>query len=64
MVINLCEIKFSTKEYEINKKEDLELRNKIGAFRDATNYKHSIQLIMIASFGLKKACIALLQVVL
>ena len=54
MVINLCEIKFSIKEYEIDKDMDLELRNKIGTFRDATNYKHSIQLTMITSFGLKK----------
>ena len=34
---------------------DLELRNKIGTFRDTTNYKHSIQLTMITSFGLKKS---------
>ena len=54
MVINLCEIKFSIKEYEIDKDMDLELRNKIGTFRDATNYKYSIQLTMITSFGLKK----------
>ena len=54
MVINLCEIKFSIKEYEIDKDMDLELRNKIGTFRDTINYKHSIQLTMITSFGLKK----------
>ena len=55
MIINLCEIKFSINEYEIDKKIDLELRNKIGAFREATNYKHSIQLTMITSFGLKNS---------
>lgn len=53
-VTNLCEIKFSTGEYVIDKDYDLKLRNKIDAFRRDTSYKGTIQLVMITTFGLKK----------
>lgn len=53
-VTNLCEIKFSTGEYSIDKDYDLKLRNKVEAFRRDTNYKGTIQLVMITTFGLKK----------
>lgn len=53
-VTNICEIKFSTGEYTIDKDYDLKLRNKIEAFRAATNYKGTIQLVLITTFGLKK----------
>lgn len=53
-VTNLCEIKFSTGEYAIDKDYDLKLRNKIEAFRRDTSYKGTIQLVMITTFGLKK----------
>ncbi len=53
-VTNLCEIKFSTGEYVIDKDYDLKLRNKIEAFRRDTSYKGTIQLVMITTFGLKK----------
>ena len=53
-VTNLCEIKFSTGEYSIDKDYDLKLRNKVEAFRRDTNYKETIQLVMITTFGLKK----------
>lgn len=53
-VTNLCEIKFSTGEYSIDKDYDLKLRNKVEAFRRDTNYKGTIQLVIITTFGLKK----------
>ena len=53
-VTNLCEIKFSTGEYSIDKDYDLKLRNKVEAFRRDTNYKGTIQIVMITTFGLKK----------
>ena len=41
-------------EFLINKDYDLKLRNKIGAFKEETNFKKSIQLVMITTFGVKK----------
>jgi uncharacterized protein len=55
MVINLCEIKFSVNEFEIDSKYDMEIRNKMEAFRKAVNCKKSIQIIMITTYGLKKS---------
>ncbi len=52
--VNLCEIKYSTGEYVINKSYDLALRNKIEAFRTSEKKSKSIQLTMITSFGVGK----------
>lgn len=52
--VNLCEIKYSTGEYVIDKSYDLTLRNKIEAFRTAEKKSKSIQLTMITSFGVRK----------
>lgn len=54
MVISICEIKFSVKEYEITKEYDLKLRNKIGTFAEVTGCRQSIQLIMITTYGVKQ----------
>lgn len=53
-VITICEIKFSRGEFAIKKDYDLSLRNKIEAFKQATNCKESIQLIMITTYGVKR----------
>lgn len=53
-VINLCEIKFSTEEYTIDKDYDRILRNKIGAFTHDTKTKKSIQTTMITTYGLRQ----------
>ena len=53
-VVSICEIKFSKEEFLINKDYDLKLRNKIGAFKEETKFKKSIQLVMITTFGVKK----------
>lgn len=50
-VINLFEIKFSVNPFEITKAYDLNLRNKIGAFREATKTTKAIFLAMITTFG-------------
>lgn len=52
--VNLCEIKYSTGEYVIDKSYDLTLRNKIEAFRMSERKSKSIQLTMITSFGLRR----------
>jgi AAA+ ATPase superfamily predicted ATPase len=53
-VINLCEIKFSSNEYEIDKDYDMELKNKVNAFRDSTKNKMTLILTFITTYGLKK----------
>jgi hypothetical protein len=50
--INLCEIKFASSEYIIEKKYDLNLRNKINAFKLETKTKKSIHLTMITPYGI------------
>jgi len=52
-MINICEIKFSSDEYVINKDYDLTLRRKIGAFVENTSTKYGIQLTMITTYGVK-----------
>lgn len=53
-VINICECKFSTDEYTIDKDYETSLRNKVGAFVRAGNIKDSIQLTLITTYGLKR----------
>ena len=52
-VINLCEIKFSSDEFTIDKDYDRVLRNKVAAFIDITKTKKTIQTTMITVFGVK-----------
>ena len=52
-VINLCEMKFSTDLFTIDKKYDSELRNKVEAFRAETHTKKALFLTMITTYGLK-----------
>jgi uncharacterized protein len=51
-VINLFEIKYSINPFEITKAYDLNLRNKIGAFKSVTKTTKSVFLSMITTFGL------------
>ena len=53
-VINICEVKFSMNEFQIDKDYDQKLRNKITVFRQETNCRKTIQLSMITSFGVQK----------
>ena len=53
-VTTICEIKFSSAQYQITKAYDLNLRNKIELFKIETNCKDSIQLVMISTYGLKE----------
>ena len=52
-VINICEMKFSTKAFTIDKNYAENLRNKLAAFRDETNTNKTLFLTMITTFGLK-----------
>ena len=51
-MINLCEMKFSSSEYVIDKDYDKELRNKRDDFKRATKTKYSVNTVMITPFGL------------
>ena len=54
MVVNLCEIKFSTNEYVIDKDYDMVLRNKLEAFRNGTGTNKTLQLTMITTYGVAR----------
>jgi hypothetical protein len=51
-VINLCEMKFSTHPFVIDKKYANNLRNKIGAFTGATNTRKAVFLTMVTTYGI------------
>ena len=53
-IISLCEIKYSFHEYEIDRAYDMNLRNKIDAFRKETGTSKTLQLVMITTYGVKK----------
>ncbi len=52
-VINLCEIKFASDLFEIDKSCNEVLRNKIEVFRKTSKTKKSLQLTMISTYGVK-----------
>jgi hypothetical protein len=53
-VINLCEIKFSINRFTIDKRYEMELRNKIATFRSETGTRKSVFLTFITTFGLQQ----------
>jgi AAA+ ATPase superfamily predicted ATPase len=52
--INLCEMKFSTNEFVINKKYADELDSKVKVFQEQTKTKKAIFPTMITTYGTKK----------
>ncbi|MCL2650844.1 MAG: ATP-binding protein [Candidatus Azobacteroides sp.] len=52
-IINLCEMKYTTKEFIITKSYDGNLRNKRGTFIEESNTKKSVHLTMITTYGVK-----------
>lgn len=53
-VINICEMKFSVAPFVIDKKYDVELRNKSAVFKAETGTRKSLFLTMITTHGLKQ----------
>lgn len=51
-VINLCEMKFSTEEFEIDASCEKQLQNKLDVFRSETGSKKALHLTMVTSGGL------------
>lgn len=50
-VINLCEMKFSDKEYVITKDYDKDLRDRLMTFRHHSKTRKALHLTMVTSFG-------------
>jgi len=53
-IINLCEMKYSTKEFLITKSYNENLRHKRNAFIDETNTKKTVHITMITTYGVKR----------
>ena len=53
-VVNLCEMKYSTSEFTIEKSYDLNLRNKMDTFSRGSKTKKAVHLTMITTFGVRK----------
>lgn len=53
-VINLCEIKFSAEEYEIDAAYEKELLHKVEAFRTETGCRKALLLTMVTLNGVRK----------
>lgn len=53
-IINICEIKFSLDEFEIDREYEETLRHKIECFRESTKTKKALHLTMITTYGVKK----------
>jgi AAA+ ATPase superfamily predicted ATPase len=53
-VINICEIKFSRKEYTITKDYDKKLQNKVWTFAEESKTNKAIHLTMITTNGIKR----------
>ena len=51
--INICEAKFYSGEFAIDKTYSLKLRNKIAAFKSATKTRKAVVPTIITTFGLK-----------
>jgi AAA+ ATPase superfamily predicted ATPase len=53
-VINLCEMKFSSEKFVIDKKQDENLRNKRAVFREETKTNKALHITMITTYGVKR----------
>lgn len=52
-IINLCEMKFSSNEYQITKAYDENLRNKKARFIEETNTRKAVHITMVTTYGVK-----------
>ena len=53
-VINLCEMKFTSGDYVLDKEEEAKLRNRRQRFYDETHTKKAVHLTVITPYGLAK----------
>ena len=53
-VINLCEMKFASTEYEIKDGEDRHARERKELFRETTGTRKAVHLTYVTTYGLKR----------
>ena len=53
-IINLCEMKFSSKEYALDSEDDAEMRNKKAAFKRETRTRKAVHVTYVTTYGLAK----------
>lgn len=53
-IINLCEMKYSNKQFVISKSYDENLRNKRGTFVEETRTPKTVHITMITTYGVKR----------
>lgn len=53
-VVNLCEMKFLSNEYEPNALDELALRNRIAVLQEKLSFKQNIHLTLVTTLGLKQ----------
>ncbi len=53
-IINLCEMKYSISEYNITKKDDESLRNKMISLKSVSKTKYSIHPVLVTTYGLSE----------
>lgn len=51
-VINLCEMKYSRREYVLTSKDEESLRHKIGDFQTLTKSRSAIHVTLVTTYGL------------
>ena len=51
-IVNLCEMKFSSKEYALTSEDDSSMRNKRAAFRRETKSRKAVHFTYVTTFGL------------
>ena len=53
-VVNVCEMKYSTDDYTIDKKYDAELRRKLDVFANETKCRKALHTTLVTTYGLAK----------
>jgi len=53
-MLDLCEIKYSTKDYTFDKEEYEKLRTRMWNFMEETGVKYGVHLISITPYGVKR----------
>lgn len=53
-VVNLCEMKFLSKEYEPQADDELKLRARIATLQEHLSFKQAVHLTLVTSVGLKR----------
>ena len=53
-VVCVCEMKFSSSEFSVDKEYDAELRRKVDRFAEETRCRKSIQLALVTTYGLTR----------